>query len=129
MEGQRGQATVELAVVLPFLLLVLLAIAEMGMMLSSFLSVQSLAQDGARDVALGLSEGAIISQLNGLVPSDLQASNLQVSFSPDAGTGGWAFGTEVTVAVQYPYPIIVPVISGLLGNQITLKSALIQPAG
>lgn len=129
MGGQRGQATVELAVVLPFLVLVLLGIAEMGMMLGSYLSVQSLAQDGSRDVALGLSEGAIISQLNGQVPANLQAGNVSVTFSPDAGTGGWTFGTPVTVLVRYPYAVDLPIISTIIGSQVNLSSSLVQPAG
>lgn len=129
MGGQRGQATVELAVVLPFLVLVLFSIAEMGMMLGSYLSVQSMAQDGARDVAMGLSEGAIISQLNGLVPANLQAANVSVNFNPDAGGGGWAFGTPVTISVRYPFLVAVPIISDIIGSQVYLGSSLVQPAG
>ena len=129
MRSERGQATVELAVVLPFLLLVLLGIAELGMMLSAYLSVQTLAQRGAEDVGLGMSETAIVAQLDGLVPPDLNPAAVTIAFSPDESQGNWGFGTPVTVTVRYPYPVVAPLISSLVGSQVYLESSLTEPAG
>lgn len=48
LRDQAGQATVEMALVLPFLLLLLLGIAEFGRLLSAYLTVQNAAREGAR---------------------------------------------------------------------------------
>ncbi|HET9517712.1 MAG TPA: TadE family protein [Actinoplanes sp.] len=63
----RGSAAVELAIVLPLLLLVLFGVIDFGRMLNTQITLTEAAREGARASALGLDPQARIDQtVNGL---------------------------------------------------------------
>jgi Flp pilus assembly protein TadG len=51
-DGEKGQALVEFALVMPLVLLILFAIIQFGIMLSEYITVTDAARDGARELAL-----------------------------------------------------------------------------
>lgn len=53
--GEEGQALVEIALVMPFLLLLVTAIIQFGIMLSDYSTIVNSAREGARSLALGTS--------------------------------------------------------------------------
>src|SRR5690554_4521916 len=57
IRDSRGQAVVELVLVLPLILLMVFAIVEFGFALNSYLTVHSAAAEGARYGSLGAQPG------------------------------------------------------------------------
>lgn len=110
--GSSGQATVEFALVLPTLLLIVVAICQVALALNCYLVVTASSREGARrgaetnDVeearkaALGASAG-----LPGERPS------VDVDF-PE----GRSKGSPVKVTVTYRMPLLLPGLSNLLGE-------------
>lgn len=120
LRERKGQATVELALVLPILLLLLVGVAQVSLLLSAYLTVEASAQEGADLAAIGGSDTAIVARVD-QVASDLNAANLSVSVSPPEPRMP---GTDVTVTVVYVEPITIPLVSTFLGPSITMQSSL-----
>jgi hypothetical protein len=97
---QQGLATVELAIVLPVLLLLMLAVAELGRLLYQYGTLTKAVQDGARYLSATARLGStqVIDLTNG--PHDERARNLVV-YGALAPTGSPVlphFSTEDVVA-------------------------------
>lgn len=107
----RGQATVELALILPILLLLLLGIAQFGLIFQAQLAIDSAARDGARLGAIGADDTAIKNRV--AATSGFDATALTITVSPQAPR---ASGDELTVSVGYNVRIIVPMFEQLLGG-------------
>jgi Flp pilus assembly protein TadG len=108
MRESRGQSTVELALVLPLLALVLFACLKVGLAFFSYEQVTSAANAGARAAAVN----------HGVDPTDaartaarsisptlgLTDSQITVSYTSTANPPGvaWSYPGTVTVTVDYP---------------------------
>ena len=66
--GERGQSLVELAITLPFLLLLLVGVAEVGNALNAYLTVVDAGRDGAR---LGSKGAASDDDIKNLVVTEM----------------------------------------------------------
>ena len=119
--GERGQAMVELALVLPVLLLLLLGIAQFGLIFSSQLTLQNAVREGARIGAVGGDDAAIDNAVLNAA-STLDPNKLSVTVSPDQT--GRVQGAQVVVSADYQLDLIVPIISELVGPQLNLHSAV-----
>lgn len=119
IKNEKGQSLVEFAIVLPILLLIVMGIAELGMMLNSYLTAQNISREVAR---LG-SVGATDSDIQNMITSNstnLDSQNLSVSINPIQGNR--ISGDTLTVVVTYDYHLTVPIISGIFNNDVVLKS-------
>ncbi|MCL6451435.1 MAG: pilus assembly protein [Acetobacteraceae bacterium] len=117
----RGQAVVELALLLPVLLLVLLGIAEVGRLVAVDLALQHAAREGARLGATGASDAEITQRvLDSAVLLD--PALLTVSITPPEASR--EHGVALTVTVQYPFELMVPLMSDLVGEVLSLQSTL-----
>lgn len=106
-EGQRGQATIEFALILPLFVLCCLAVAQAGLIARDALLVHHAAREGARAAAVDPGSAASAAQrATGLDPSRMQIST----------RGGTARGDRLGVVVQYQIPTTVPLIGALLGD-------------
>lgn len=113
-EGCGGQAAVELALVLPLVVLVLLLVVQVGLVVRDQVLVVHAAREAARQAAVDPSpDGPKQAALAG---SGLDAERLDVVVS---GRGG--AGSRVTVALKYRAPAEVPLVGPALGN-ITLEA-------
>jgi len=106
--GMRGQATVELALCLPIVVLVLLLVIQVALVGRSAVLVAHAAREGARAAALG---------------PNLDDVGRAVRASPglDAARLRWARGPRVPdqlvrVTVRYRVPTRVPLVGRLLGD-------------
>jgi Flp pilus assembly protein TadG len=118
-KNQRGQALVEFAIVLPILLLLVMGIAQFGMMFNSYLSLQNASRDGARAGAVGNSTTEIKNLILSTSPR-LQESNLTITVTPsDANRKP---GDTLTVKLSYDYKLTVPIISNIFNNAIKLNA-------
>ncbi|MBS3873873.1 MAG: pilus assembly protein [Firmicutes bacterium] len=110
-DRQSGQALVELALVLPILLLILMAIVDFGRVFHGHLAVTAAARQAGREASLGRTDAEITSRaISAAAP--LAASRLVVQVSP-------AFslrhsGTVIEIVITYPMEILMPLIEPFL---------------
>ncbi|HUQ64262.1 MAG TPA: TadE/TadG family type IV pilus assembly protein [Acidimicrobiales bacterium] len=113
-KGDEGQAAVELALLLPLVVLVLLVVVQIGLVIRDQVLVVHAAREAARQAAVDPSaEGPERAALAG---SDLDSERLDVSVS---GRGG--AGSRVKVAVRYRAPTEVPLVGAML-DDFTLEA-------
>ena len=104
----RGQSTVELALVLPLLALVLFACLKVGLAFFSYEQVASAANAGARAAAVNhggdptvaaRAAAQSMSPTLGLTDSQVSVSYVSTASPPGAS---WSYPGSVTVTVDYP---------------------------
>lgn len=120
---RQGQALVEMALVLPILLLLFMGIFEFGRIMSATLIISDLARDGVRHGVVGYSDQSI----KDLVEDRrawLETDRLQVEISPSALNR--EKGDPLEVRVQYSLPLVAPFLSSLLPNPFPLESQCIM---
>lgn len=107
---QSGQALVEFAVVANILVVLLLAIAQFGIVWMNYIAVTDAAREGARRAAVNRSSGqsamvaSAVSAARAAAPS-LQQTNMAVSVTSQ--TGSWNLGDPIQVTVTYPYALTI----------------------
>lgn len=96
--SERGQSVVELALVLPVLVLLLTGILEFGLIIHQYLAVTEAAREGARVAAVGQTDAQVNSKVTSAAPS-IDAAKLTVTITPAAPRSR---GSSVTVSVSAP---------------------------
>lgn len=113
---QRGQSTVEFALVLPFLLMVFMLLAQAVMVLRAQIVVTGAAREGARkavETANGaMIQGAVLRAASGLDPQRLETR---------VECPRRRRGEPVTVRVSYRVPLYLPLPENLFPADVTVK--------
>ncbi len=122
-EDRRGQALVEMAIVLPILLLVLMGIIDFGRIYHGSLTVTAAAREAARQAALGANDDEI-RQTAVAAATSLPAAALEVEISPTPGNR--YPGTAITVEVSCRMPILTPIMQGLLDSPFTVRGQAVM---
>jgi Flp pilus assembly protein TadG len=113
---EQGAAAVEMALVLPLLLLLVFGIIEFGFIFNRYISVTHAAREGVRQLAVGVDPGAASAAAEGSVP-ELGSG---VSCSPSSATD--AAGVETAImSCRTVYEVGVPALLSL-PSSITLDS-------
>lgn len=115
MDRCRGQASVELALILPLVVLLLLVLVEVGLVVRDQVLVTHAAREAAR--AAAVEDGRSVAEEAAKGAGPLDPDRLEVHVS---GRGGP--GSKVTVEIVYPRPTRVPLIGQLVGR-IGLKAS------
>jgi Flp pilus assembly protein TadG len=114
---ERGTATVEFALLLPLLLVMCLALVQVGLLARDRLLAEAIARAGAREAALQADEAAIREAALAAGPG----------LDPDALTIGvtreGSVGDPVTVEVGYAEPIRVPFVDWLFGDTVSMAAS------
>ena len=110
-----GQAAVELAMALPVVVVLLLAVVQAGLVVRDQLLVVHAAREGAREAAVDAAAGA--ARDAALARSGLDAR--RVSVNADRGSG------RVEVTVAYRSPTDVPLIGGAIPD-VTLAGRAVM---
>ncbi|HET8618513.1 MAG TPA: TadE family type IV pilus minor pilin [Acidimicrobiales bacterium] len=110
----RGQATVELALLLPFVALLLLAFVQAIVVARDQLLVTHAAREAARAAAVDADPGA--ARRAAVAAGPLAGERLEV----DVGERG-APGGRVRVEVRYAEPTHLPLVGRMVGD-LTLRS-------
>ena len=113
--GDGGQASVELALVLPLVVVLLLAVVQVGLLVRDQILVVHAAREAAREAAVDASPAA--PRRAALASSTLDGTRLTVT-----STGRGAAGTRVRVEVAYRAPTAVPLLGSAVGD-LTLRAA------
>lgn len=102
---EEGQAAVEFALITPILIVLLLAVIQVGVAFHNYITITDAARSGARTAAVARFSGANIPQLQQAVrdsASDLDQSKLEVTVADPTWT---VSGSDLTVTAKYPYSI------------------------
>lgn len=118
--SQRGMTSVELAIILPILLMVVFAIIEFGYAMWNYNTISYATREGARYAAVSSAEAGVLSQTKDIVIANgvglgLVASDISVSWSPDQSPG-----SLVTVTAIKNYTSFTGYMSGF-----SMKSAAV----
>ena len=125
---EGGQAVVELALVLPIMLMLLLGIVQFGTVFRDYIALTDATRVGARQAAVSRSiqpESDRVPRVVDMVHRaavNLNKSHIVVTVEPvkvDGVTPGWEASGDVTVRATYPFRIN---IAGMVLYSGTLKS-------
>jgi Flp pilus assembly pilin Flp len=115
--SERGSAAVEFALVLPILLVIALAMVQVGLFARDRLLVEAAARAAARAAAVEPDDAAVREQALAAAPAlDPDAFTLNV-----ARTG--TRGDPVDVTVSYLDDVRVPFVDWLVGSAVTLDTS------
>lgn len=114
--SERGSAVVEFALLLPILLLLLLALVQIGVLARDRLLLSQAARAGAREAAITPDEPAVhdaaVRAAPGLDPARL---GLEVEWAGERGS-------PVTVRAVYEVPVAAALTGWLLPDTVTLNA-------
>ena len=114
---ERGSAAVEFALLMPILLLLLLALVQVGIIARDSLVLTQASRAGAREAAVQGTEDAV----------DAAVRAAAVGLDPDrlsvVATWGGARGAPVTVDVAYEAPIASLLAGWLLPASVSLSAS------
>ena len=118
--GQRGQATVELVLVLPVIVFALLLVVQIGLVARAQVVVVDAAREGARAAAIEGTETAARAAARAAV-GPVAAPRLDVDVELEPTPGGYA-----TVRVRYRVPTDVALVGPLLRDPIISASVAMR---
>lgn len=123
LKDERGQAMVELALVLPILLILFMGIIEFGRVYHSYLVITNASREGARVAILGGSDEAISARV-GEVTADLDQTKIQTVVTPVPAER--MSGKLATIDVQYKIPLVFPLFDIVIPNPLPLSSKTVM---
>jgi Flp pilus assembly protein TadG len=118
--GERASASVEFALVLPLVLIMGLALLQVGLLIKNQLVVEGSARAGARQGAV-TTDDAEVARAAELAAVSLDVGRLEAFVQRDGGAG-----TPVTVRVVYHAPVNVPVVAWLFPDTIDLEAVAVM---
>lgn len=109
--GDRGQATIEAALLLPVVAIALLAVIQVGLLVHARVMVTHAAREGARVAATGGDHGDVAEAV--VASGRLPPQRLDVDVVRSGG--------RATVVVRFDAPTNVPIV-GALVRDVTLEA-------
>ena len=118
--GKKGVVLVEIAIILPLIVILLVGMLEFGVLFHNYLKVQKATREGARYAALGISEVGIAQRIQDY-STNLDPGQMTINVTNAQG----ARGEPVVVQVRYDLQLITPLMEGLAGqNPCPLNSRI-----
>jgi Flp pilus assembly protein TadG len=121
-DREGGQATVELALLLPVVVVLLLVILQIGLIARDVVLVSHAAREAARAAAVDDAPGAAREAAE--EAGGLQADRLSVR-----ATGRGEAGSRVRVRITYRAPTEVPIVGALIGDRTLRAEATMRVEG
>lgn len=116
-QTEKGQALVEFALVLPFMLLLLFALVDFGRGFYTWLVVTNAAREGARVAAVQSDAATVTSKINSSA-ANLESSQLTITLGNVQGPRGSATTVDLSYNFQFVTPI-GPMLTLVSGGSIT----------
>ncbi|HEX5826858.1 MAG TPA: PKD domain-containing protein [Candidatus Limnocylindrales bacterium] len=133
-DAQRGQSLVEFALLVPVLLLLVLGGLDFGRVFLGWVNLNNTARIAANYAAanaqlLNAGNAAALASYNRLVQDDATTTNCT---PPDPIPGptfapGTGIGSHATVALSCDFQLLTPVISSVLGGDVTVSASAVFP--
>ena len=109
MKQDRGAAMIELALILPLLVMLLVGIVDFGRAYSAQVSITGAAREGARTLALGGSSAAVTDAVNG-AKGLASVTSIVLTACPASSTGTSTAVATVVVNASFTFGIpFVPI--------------------
>lgn len=119
IKDKKGQALVEMAFVLPLLLLILMGIVEFGRIFNAHLIITNASREGARYAAVHSTDAEIEAVIDNLT-STLDQNNLTLTITPSFANR--TSGSTVEVRIDYDIDIIAPLISAVIPDPFRITA-------
>ena len=120
---------VELAVILPLLLLIVLGTVDLGMGFKTYIALTNASREGVRWITIHPTEKDLaIERVNaeaervGLVDGIFAEGGYNISFTP---SGSYKAGDKVTVSIDYDYELLFGAVTGLPAIPFTASSTMV----
>jgi Flp pilus assembly protein TadG len=117
--SQRGSAAVEFALVLPLILVLALALVQLGLLARNELMVVQAARAGAREAAVTEDDAAV------RAAAERSAVGLDGAAMDVAIARGGSLGDPITVRVRYAAPIEAPFVAWLFPSTVSLTASAV----
>ena len=104
LNNERGQTMTELALVLPILVVLVLAIAQFGVAFNNYVTLTDAARAAARKGAVSREAGKSSDCQNAGYAAGTDLKNPGTDFKVTC-VSSWGIGSDVTVTATYPYQI------------------------
>lgn len=122
IKRENGQSLVELALILPIIVLLLFGTVEFGRVFYSYITITSAVREGVREAAVGKSDDEIEARIKEAVT--LSDADTQLHILPiTPSEGSRTTGVPVKVEIRYDMPLIVPLFLDFLPNPVPLKAS------
>ena len=118
-QREGGQATVEVALLLPLLALLLLAVVQVGLVVRDQVLVTHAAREAAR--AAAVDPQVAVAREGAVAAARLDPDRLSVELSGSTEPGG-----RLTVTVRYRAPTAVPLAGALIGDRTLVAVATMR---
>ena len=123
--NKKGQALVELALILPILLLLVFGVVEYGRIFAAYLTVTNGSREGARIATVGGTDTDIITSVKFRTSAmNLDGTKVIVKITPNSANR--TRGNSVTVEVTYPVTMYDPFFTTIVGASYTVKGKTIM---
>lgn len=126
LRERKGQGLVEMALVLPLLLLLLFGIIEFGRVMGAGLMVIHSARDGARYGSVGASNSEIINRIQTKTAGTLYNAADPSKLSITVTRSGPSRGGDIKVSISYPVTLYIPLVSSITGNPIIVEGTSVM---
>lgn len=127
IKGQRkAQALVEMALILPLLLLLLFGIIEFGRVMGAGIIVTHSAREGARYGAVGATDSEIVTSIQTKSAAVLYDAEEPAKLSVNIARTGPTEGGDIEVRVSYEVTLYLPFVSNMMGNPFTVTGAAVM---
>jgi hypothetical protein len=113
--AERGQSTVEFALVLPFLVMLLLAIVQVAVIARDYVVVVHAARAAAREASVDAGDGRVRAAATHVLPGA----------KVDVGPRG-AVGDPITVTVHYEVHTDVPLVGALIPDRVLSATSVMR---
>ena len=125
VRDERGQTAVEFALIAPLLIVLLLGIIQFGIAFHDYVTITDAARAGARKAIVARFASGNFTEATQTVKDSASSLDQKLLAKPGAiqitDPAGMVAGSQVTVTVNYPYTIDIPLI-GLTVTSGTLKA-------
>lgn len=123
MKSQKGQATVEMALCLTVLVLLLFGMIDFGRIFHAYLTLDHAGREAARAASIGLDDDQI--RESGIrAASSLDTTKITFSVSP--AQVDRKRGTYATITLTYSLDIITPIMANIIPNPFQLKNQTVM---
>ncbi len=117
--NKKGQSMVEMALILPLIIMLFMGMVEFSRIFGSYLLVTHASREGARLASIGKTDDEIRANVTSKVDI-LNISELQVILTPEDDAR--ITGDDVRVCVKYKLVIYAPVISSIVSNPFEMEA-------
>lgn len=123
LKNNRGQAIVELAILLPVLLLILMSIFEFGRVFNAYMIISHASREGARAGSVGNTDTQIEAVISDVTPT-LNSGNMTITIVDSGGSRNR--GDSITVTINYSIDLITPLVGTVIGDPVVLDASTVM---